>query len=757
MFPRLKSSPRLRILMWAAVAGLAVGVLEAGAPIDRLLLTARELVRSRDSDRSIVVVKVDNASLRELGGWPDSRSVPAKALDTLMAHGARRVFFDNVFADRSPSGDDQAFADALRRYPGRAFLATRMEYDRATGAAERLRPVAPLAAAAKLGSINVWIDPLGYSSRVPYGMTVARIDDPSFSSLLAGVRGDPGQTFSPDYAIRANTIPMVSLLDAVRSTPAIAAVKGKDVIVGPTADSLGDIHSVPGQGRIPGVFIHVMAAETLKRGKPWNAGWPAPLAVGIIFSAAYLGTAGRKRRVVLGAAIAVLLLVPLVLDANNIATEVVPALVVLGVAAVRARLRSRRVDNPLTGLPTLDRIEGEIGASTDTIVALKIANFAELKASLKRGEEGLILREVVRRIQVGGEVQDLMHSADGLVWRTDVPVVSTLVEHVEGLYSMLLTPIEVGDRKVDLRIGFGIEADVDRPLVNRIGSARASADDALTRGTRWAIYDPLQKSETEFQLSLMGRMDEAIDTGEIWVAYQPKLDLQLKRLVGAEALVRWSHPQLGNIPPDRFIGPAEQANRIAKLTLFVLETAIRDLKALASVDETFSVAVNLSVRMLADVSLPEKVAHLLAKHDLAPERLTLEITESLEFGGDDQALRTLIDLRALGLEVSIDDYGTRYSTLTYVRQLPASEIKIDKSFIQAIHADESVQIMTQGTIDMAHHLGLRVVAEGVELPVTFTALQDMGVDVVQGYLISKPLTFEYLQRFVSQVEVKRAA
>lgn len=757
MFPRLKSSPRLRILMWAAVAGLAVGVLEAGAPVDRLLLTAREALRSRDSDRSIVVVKVDNASLRELGGWPGSRTVPARALDVLMAHGARRVFFDNVFADRSPSGDDQVFADALRRYPGRTFLATRTEYDRATRASERLVPVKPLSTSAELGSINVWIDALGYSSRVPYGMKVGSVEDPSFSSLLAGVSGDAGETFSPDYSIRARTIPTVSLLEVIRASPVIGAVRGKDVIIGPTSDSLGDIHAVPGQKRLPGVFIHVMGAETLKRGKPWNASWPAMLGVGIILAAAYLNTRGRRRRAVLLGGSAALLLGPVLLDAINVETQVFPALVVLGVAVTRARLRSRIVNNPLTGLPTLDRIEGEVDFSADTIVALKIANYAELKASLKSGEEAVILREVIRRIQVAGEVQDLMHSADGLVWRTDVPVVSALIEHVEGLYSMLLTPIEVGGRRVDLRIAFGIEADVERPLVNRIGSARANADDALSRGTRWAIYDPLQKSETEFQLSLMGRMDEAIDTGEIWVAYQPKLDVQLKRLVGAEALVRWSHPQLGNIPPDRFIGPAEQANRIAKLTLFVLETAIRDLKALASVDETFSVAVNLSVRMLADVSLPEKVAHLLAKHDLAPERLTLEITESLEFGGDDQALRTLTDLRGLGLEVSIDDYGTRYSTLTYLRQLPASEIKIDKSFIQAIHADESVQIMTQGTIDMAHDLGLRVVAEGVELPVTFGALQDMGVDIVQGYLISKPLTFDNLQRFVGQVGFRRAA
>ena len=205
--------------------------------------------------------------------------------------------------------------------------------------------------------------------------------------------------------------------------------------------------------------------------------------------------------------------------------------------------------------------------------------------------------------------------------------------------------------------------------------------------------------------------------------------------------MRWSHPERGLISPDKFIPVAEQANRIAGLTLFVLESAIRDARRLDFVDPNFTVAVNLSVRMLAQPDLPDEVAALLAKHHLPPSRLTLEITESEEIdpSGD---LQTLHQLRALGVHLSIDDYGTKFSTLDYIRQLPASEIKIDQRFIGNIDNDPNAWIMARSTVELAHSLGLTVVAEGVEMPATMSALVEMGCDVAQGYLIGRPIRFD---------------
>jgi EAL domain-containing protein (putative c-di-GMP-specific phosphodiesterase class I) len=263
--------------------------------------------------------------------------------------------------------------------------------------------------------------------------------------------------------------------------------------------------------------------------------------------------------------------------------------------------------------------------------------------------------------------------------------------------------------------------------------------------------------DANWRLSLLSQLDQAIENGEVWVAFQPQLDLKSGRLRGAEALARWTHPEKGPISPQEFVSAAEQGGRIEKLTMFVLDQAIAAAVRFNREGAPFDIAVNLSARMLTMKSLPIEVRAVLARHGLDPARLTLELTETAALARDGSDLAPLIALRELGVRLSIDDYGTGLSTLDYLKKVPASEIKIDQSFIKAMPDHRSDLVMVQSTIALAHSLDRTVVAEGVETQELLDMLRALGCDAAQGYLIGRPTSPKGLLRRLQDDRRRHAA
>jgi EAL domain-containing protein (putative c-di-GMP-specific phosphodiesterase class I) len=293
-------------------------------------------------------------------------------------------------------------------------------------------------------------------------------------------------------------------------------------------------------------------------------------------------------------------------------------------------------------------------------------------------------------------------------------------------------------------------------MSQRLNSALVAADEAAVEGLKWKYHDPERMKDANWRLSLLSQLDQAIDSGEVWVAYQPQIELQSGRIRGAEALARWTHPEKGPISPQEFVSAAEQSGRIEKLTLFVLDRAVRTAAQINRSGNSFDVAVNLSARMLTLKSLPIEVRAILARHGLEPQHLTLELTETAALAGDGSDLAPLLALRDLGVKLSIDDYGTGLSTLDYLKKVPASEIKIDQSFVKAMGDSRSDMVMVQSTIALAHSLNRTVVAEGVETQETLEMLKLLECDVAQGYLIGRPTSDNGLARRM-QVERRHKA
>jgi EAL domain-containing protein (putative c-di-GMP-specific phosphodiesterase class I) len=252
------------------------------------------------------------------------------------------------------------------------------------------------------------------------------------------------------------------------------------------------------------------------------------------------------------------------------------------------------------------------------------------------------------------------------------------------------------------------------------------------------VYEVENDDLSVRRLELAGALRRAIDDGELMVYYQPKARLSDGVIIGAEALVRWQHPEYGMLPPDDFISIAERSGLIGSLTHFVVRRAISQCRAWHAKGWDLSVAVNLSVVGLIDFDLPEAIDGMLRVAGLDPSYLTMEITESsiMDTG---RTLAAIDRLARLGVQLSIDDFGTGYSSLSYLQKLPVHEVKVDKSFVMSMSSNESDAAIVKSIVDLAHNLDLKVVAEGVEDRESWQRLERLGCDIAQGYYMSRPV------------------
>lgn len=262
---------------------------------------------------------------------------------------------------------------------------------------------------------------------------------------------------------------------------------------------------------------------------------------------------------------------------------------------------------------------------------------------------------------------------------------------------------------------------------------------AKRNGSGHTMYSEEINQSSLNKLNLIAMIKHPDFAKQLSICYQPKINLKNGTVCGLEALVRWKHPVLGDVPPDQFIAIAERTDAMKQITATVLHKVLAQLEQWHTSGLEIKIAINLSMRNLSDENLPNDIAQALASYHIPPSSLTLEITESSIMLNPALANATLTTLSVLGVQCAIDDFGTGYSSLAYLKNLPAAEIKIDKSFITGMTTDENDAIIVHATIVMAHNMGYRVVAEGVENAETLELLQILGCDVVQGYYFSKPM------------------
>jgi EAL domain-containing protein (putative c-di-GMP-specific phosphodiesterase class I)/CHASE2 domain-containing sensor protein len=748
------------LLLWTAIAGLIFGLIGFGEIAEDWLSIGRNSFHMHKASGQVVVIRIDNQALRQYGNYPWPRRIQAELVDKLTAAGANRILYDINFSYASDPADDQAFADALAR-SGRVTLLARSKFgpDNSTSRIDS-EPLPMFKAQAKLGIGSVHYNYQDAVTELPYAAVIKGQKIPSFAAALANLDGRPDAMFPVDYSIDVRSVPNYSAGDVLSGAVGAKQLVGKDVLIGVASDVLGDRFFIPGYGRSYGVFVHAIAGETLKQGRPVDLGWIPGLLLGLAAAlAAMLRKRFAERVAIFTAGFGLLLVGPGIMEAKLIFADVTPGLFVLLVVASALgwrRYRARGFVNTVSNLPNLSALRTNADGRKRALVAARILNYEEIVATLPPSGERQLVDQIVARLKVGSPERVLYQGDAGIFgWFEDSS--QPFGNHLEALYALFRNPARVAGVSLDLTIAFGVEVGSGRSIANRLASALVAADDAAHDGLKWKYHDPESLESASWRLSMLSQLDDAIDRGEVWVAYQPKLDLATKQIIGAEALARWTHPEKGPIAASEFVAAAEQHNRIGKLTDFVLEKAVSAGAQINKRGIEFDIAVNLSARLLTDKGFTLRLSALLARHGLPPHHLTLELTETAALTDGGEGLDMITRLRDIGVNIAIDDYGTGLSTLDYLKKIPATEIKIDQSFVKGIADNRSDRLMVQSTIGLAHSLGRKVVAEGVEHRDILDLLIEMGCDVAQGFAIGRPMSLESLTKRIASDRRRSAA
>ncbi|MDQ3144803.1 MAG: EAL domain-containing protein, partial [Pseudomonadota bacterium] len=615
-----------------------------GEPLEDVLRIARNRTAPVAASGDIVVIKIDDESQRQVGAWPWPRSVQAALIDRLSASGAKQIMYDFTPRYSGEREGDKILTAALER-SGRVVLPVNLRVGERKGARNGERPLSKMAAANELGLISVRYNYQNAVWKIPYGMTDGPNHYRSFASIMAGVDARTDRMFPSNYRIDLNSIPQISAGNIMTGKAPPGFLDGKTVIVGSTSDNLGDFYLIPGRARFGGVFVHVIAAETLKRGRPIDFGW-LPMLLVIAPFAVWMTRqkrAGRQVATIAGA-LALTLVVPLVSETHQWFVDVTPAMfLILSVGATLGwqRYRLRGTVNITTGLPNLAGLRANTRQPDHALIVARIINYAQLAATVATSSERALVDQIVQRLTVGSHDHVIYQGDEGIfAWFTEPG--TAIGHHVEALHSLFRNPARIDGDTFDLAVTFGVEIGSGRSITQRFNSALVAADEAASEGLKWKYHDPERMKDANWRLSLLSQLDQAIDAGEVWVAYQPQLDLATGRIRGAEALARWTHPEKGPISPQEFVSAAEQSGRIEKLTLFVLDQAIATAARINRRGGSFDMAVNLSARMLTMKSLPIEVRAILARHGLDPKNLTLELTETAALAGDGSDLAPLL-------------------------------------------------------------------------------------------------------------------
>ncbi|MBD8613160.1 EAL domain-containing protein [Pseudomonas putida] len=420
-----------------------------------------------------------------------------------------------------------------------------------------------------------------------------------------------------------------------------------------------------------------------------------------------------------------------------------------GIAEREQQLAHNALHDALTGLPNrtlaMERLGSAIAADRPmALLYIGIDNLRELSESGGPTFVDKLLQQVAQTllelVRPGDTVAHLI--TDEFLLLLENLDSDSAVAVADKLQQVLLQPHRFGghDVAIDCRIGIAAFPTDGLSAEELLARSAIAMKDAADMPGRLQVYQHGRDLAHQRQVRLIRDLRRAAANNELSLHYQPKLDLRDKQVRQAEALLRWQHPQLGNVSPGEFIELAERTGSIQTLTRWVIEEGIRQLSEWNALGLVVQLSLNISADDLLGADLHERVLRLLDLHDVPAEQLIFEITESAIMREPEKALKVLHSLRACGISLSVDDFGTGYSSLAHLKRLPVQELKIDQSFVRNLDETSEDAVIVRSTIEMSHNLGLKVVAEGVEYEHSLRLLERWNCDTAQGYLISRPLT-----------------
>jgi diguanylate cyclase (GGDEF)-like protein len=432
-----------------------------------------------------------------------------------------------------------------------------------------------------------------------------------------------------------------------------------------------------------------------------------------------------------------------------------------GIAQREQMIEHQAYHDSLTSLPNRASLQVQLDHAIETakakghalaVLMLDIDRFKEINDTMGHAIGDRVLIEMGRRLRTSLDDRDMLarFGGDEFVVLIEGRDGEQIVHVAEALCQVAALPIRIDAMELflDASVGMAVYPEHGLTAEELLRRADIAMYDAKQAHARMQVYQHGRDAMHLYRLSLVNDLRRAIPAGELELYYQPKLNLGSREASHVEALVRWNHPQHGQIPPDDFIPLAEHSGIIRMLSEWVMHEVIRQCAAWSEQGLEIGIALNLSAMDLSCGELPDVLTAYLTKYQVDPARIILEVTETAVMRDAVYALEVLHRLRACGVQLAIDDFGTGYSSLSHLKRMPVNELKIDKSFVFTMADDNDDAVIVRSTIELAHNMGLKVVAEGVEDERTLDMLRRYHCDVAQGYLISRPLPLQQVTEWL---------
>lgn len=743
---------RARQTVWSGLAATILIMFGAANMLDQHIWLVQSALDSRPVSRDIVFA-TSRHSLAD-PEFPARRELLAKRIEQMQAAGAKHIYFDIAFDRHSSPKADRALANAIDRLKNHGTIA-HQSIRTIAGDRELDRSLPEFSGQLQQAISIRKVEYLGYGWKMPFGAGNDGKEVPSLASALAGRSGPAGQEFPIYYGFDLSSVPVIYLDDANLGSADFERLRGKQVVIGAEASSDSESAKIPGQLKVPASIVSIYAAETLKAGLTNSVETHTLVGIYLVLLL-LIGLAPLKRRYRHSAYIALVASLVLLIATSFIyGLRLNPGgvfITLLWFAGLRARANWQKkfaLEDDKTGLPTFRALEkhfAEEGRYPALVIA-KIHGADDVAKALSAERYKQYIRSLVERFKVTQrDLKIFVSEGRYFAFFASESDVSALESHLEGLRALFAAPVFVDGQEIDAGITFGVDMSVDMVGPQRIASALAVVEQSSEAHRPIVFAETANEHDALWKISLQSRIDTALEKNEIYLVYQPKVEIDTGRMVGVEALVRWDDPSRGTISPAYFIQECERAGRMDHLTRHVLEEAAQAAVNLRDAGIDCKMSVNISATLFRDDRVAQMVKKAIGQTGIEPRRLILEVTETSRIEDTKKAAQILRNLREIGVGISIDDFGIGAANLETLVNLPFDELKIDRLFVANVDRPKPKAIIRMLT-QFARELRISLVAEGVEDQETLEKLKDLGCELVQGYHISRPLKFNDLMQF----------